>query len=400
MKKAVKWALVIVAAVVATVAAVAPVAVPPVVKSVAEKKLAEFGFPAQVLMTLGYSWRNGPEISGTLRAALRDSPWRMAADFGAGFGTWHAHVSVPETSFSETEPTIAGLLERFPLNGISNLVFSGSLALDASVERTRATPVPVWKAQAPIRDVSASFMSDETAVAVDGLSVTPGASGIADRLDISPAFLRVKSAEAAGFALSNLTASILSSPQGLLVTEASAGMCGGKVSLYSVFLNPKSLTAGLTLFLDNVDAGDVLSHFKGFRGEASGRLHGKTKIFLKDGKRIRLSDAFLYSTPGETGKIKMEDASVVTDNLALAGIGDAERGNVANALSDLDYGVLRFDLKRKDAKVLALSIRVEGSATRGDVTVPVNLTLNFNGEIEQLINTGLGFSGKLKGNSR
>ena len=150
----------------------------------------------------------------------------------------------------------------------------------------------------------------------------------------------------------------------------------------------------------NVDAGDVLSHFNGFRGEASGRLHGKTKIFLKDGQRIRLSDAFLYSSPGETGKIKMDDASVVTDNLALAGIDDAARANVANALADLDYNVLRFDLKRKEGKVLALSVRVEGSATRGDVTVPVNLTLNFNGEIEQLINTGLGYSRKLKGTSK
>ena len=400
MKKALKWGLIILTAVVATVAVIAPVAVPTVVRSVAEEKLNELGFPAQVLMTLGYGWRNGPEISGTLRVALRDAPWRVAADFGAGFGTWHAHVSVPETDFSEAEPTVAKLLTSFPLDGISNLVFSGSVALDASVERTRATPVPVWKAQAPIRDVSACFMADETAFAIDGLSVTPDASGIADHIDISPAFLHAKGAEAAGFAFSNLTASILSSPRGLLVNEASAGMCGGRVSLYSLFLDPKSLTAGLTLFLDNVDAGDVLSHFNGFRGEASGRLHGKTKVFLKDGKRIRLSDAFLYSTPGETGKIKMDDASVVTDNLALAGIDDAARSNVANALTDLDYEVLRFDLRRKKDKELSLSIRVEGSATRGDVTVPVNLTLNFNGEIEQLINTGLGYSRKLKGNSK
>lgn len=396
----VKWALIVFAAAVATVAMVAPVVVPSVVKTVAEEKLNELGFPAQVLMTLGYSWRNGPEISGTLRAALKDSPWRMTADFGAGFGTWHAHVSVPETAFSESESTVAKLLDNFPLSSISNLLFSGNVALDASVERTRAMPVPVWKAQAPIRDVSVSFMSDETSFAVDGLSVTLGASGIASHLDVAPAFLRAKAVEAAGFSLSNVTASILSSPQGLLVTEAGAKMCGGKVSLYSVFLNPQSLTAGLTLFLDNVDAGDVLSHFNGFRGEATGRLHGKTKLFLKDGKRLRLSDAFLYSTPGETGKIKMDDASVVTDNLAIAGVDDAARANVANALSDLDYSVLRFDLKRKEGRVLALSVRVEGTATRGDVTVPVNLTLNFNGEIEQLINTGLGYSRKLKGNSK
>ena len=64
------------------------------------------------------------------------------------------------------------------------------------------------------------------------------------------------------------------------------------------------------------------------------------------GKAIRLSDAFLYSTPGETGKLKLADPTSVTDNLALAGLDEATRGNVADALTDLDYSVLRLNLKR------------------------------------------------------
>ena len=400
MKKAAKCILLALAAVLTVVAVLLPLVVPPVVKSVAEKKLAELGFPAQVLMDLGYTWRCGPEISGSLRIGLSDSPWKVRATFGAGFGTWHVRVSLPETRFSEADTTIAKLLKRYPLEGIADLAFSGSIALNASVERTRAVPVPVWSAKVPLRNVSASFMSGETAVAIDGLSVTPGASGIANHHDISPMFLRAASVEAAGFALTNLTAAIRASERGLFVSEANAGVCGGKVSLYSLFLTLKDTSAGLTLFLDNVDAGAVLSHFNGFRGEASGRLHGKVRVFLKEGKTLRLSDAFLYSTPGEIGKVKMSDASVVTDNLALAGIDDASRDNVANALADLDYTVLGFDLKRLDGKAAALGIRVEGTATRDGLTVPVNIKLNFNGELEQLINTGLGFSRKLKGSNK
>ena len=400
MKKAATRILLVLAAVLTTIVVLLTFVVPPVVKSVAEKKLAELGFPTRVLMDLGYTWRRGPEISGTLRAVLLDSPWQIRAEFGAGFGEWHAKVSLPETRFSESDPNIAKLLKLCPLEGITDLAFSGSIALRASVERTRAVPVPVWTAKAPLRDVSASFMSGETAVAIDGLFVTPGATGIANHLDITPMFLRATSVEAAGFALTNLTAAIRASERGLFVSEANAGVCGGKVSLYSLFLTLKDTSAGLTLFLDNVDTGAVLSHFNGFHGEASGRLHGKVRVFLKEGKTLRLSDAFLYSTPGETGKVKMDDASVVTDNLALAGIDESSRDNVANALSDLDYTVLRFDLKRLDGKAAALCIRVEGTATRGDLTVPVNLNLNFNGELEQLINTGLGFSHKLKGSSK
>lgn len=397
MRKRTKIALLVLAAVMTTVVVLVPVVIPPLVKSVAEKELAKLGFPARITMKLGYTWRKGPEIAGSLQAALRNSPWRLQAKFGAGFGEWHARVVLPETAFSESDPLLANLLAAYPQDAVSNLVFSGSIALNASVERTRATPVPVWSAKIPIRNVSVSCLSGETPVAVSGLSVTPRVSGLADHLDIAPVFLHATSASAAGFNITNLTASILPSERRLLVTEANAGVCGGKVSLYSVFLDPKNLNAGFTLYLDNVETGEVLSHFNGFRGNASGRLHGKVRLFLRNGKTLRLSNAFLYSTPGETGKIKMADADVVTDNLALAGIGDDARANVANALSDLDYTVLRFDLKRKDGKSATLSVRVEGSATRGELTVPVNLTLNFNGELEQLINTGLGYSGLLKG---
>ena len=397
MRKRTKVALLALAAVMTTVVVLVPVAVPPLVKSVAERKLAEFGFPARITMKLGYTWRKGPEVTGSLQAALLDSPWRLQTEFGAGFGEWHARVNLPETAFSESDPTLAKLLAEHPQDAVTNLAFSGTIALDASVERTRATPVPVWSARVPIRNVSVSCLSDETPLSVSGLSVTPKASGIAGHVDLAPTFLHAACASAAGFAITNLTASILPSERRLLVTEATAGVCDGKVSLYSLFLDPQTLNAGLTLFLDNVDAGKVLSHFNGFHGEASGRLHGKVRLFLRNGKTLRLSDAFLYSTPGETGKVKMEDAAVVTDNLALAGIDEDSRSNVANALADLDYTVLRFDLKRTNGKAATLSVRVEGTATRGELTVPVNLTLNFNGELEQLINTGLDYTRKLKG---
>ena len=186
-----------------------------------------------------------------------------------------------------------------------------------------------------------------------------------------------------------------------MITEAEAGFCGGKVNLYSLVLNPKNLSTGFTLFLDDVDAGEALSHLKGFRGEASGRLHGKVKLRVKDGgEAVRLSDAFLYSAPGETGKLRMENPEMVADGLALAGLDEAARGNVANALTDLDYSVLRLDLRRMEGRSARLSVRLGGSATRGGKTVPVDLTVNFNGELEQLINTGLGYSAKLKGKKK
>ena len=398
MRKFLLGTLIAAAVTLIVIAAALPFAVPALVKRVAEAKLAEFNFPASVEMRLGYVWRKGPEIGGSLSVALKDGPWRVNADFGAGFGEWHAHVKMDETSFSELDPTIGRLLAEHPIKAVSNLTFSGSVALDASVERTRQVPVPVWSVKAPLRNVSASLTADEKTYEIHALSVTPGASGIADRRTISPMFPHIRSVSAAGFDLTNVYASVRATETSLMINEAGADFCGGKVNLYSVFLNPTNLNAGLTLFVDNVDAGQVLSHLNGFRGEASGRLHGKIKLFVREGgKAIRLSDAFLYSTPGEIGKLKMDNPETIADNLALAGMDDDFQNNVKNALSDLDFSILKLDLKRRPDNQATLAVRISGTATRGDLTVPVDINVNINGELEQMINTGLGLSSLKKG---
>ena len=401
MRKALKGFLIALAVTVVTVLSVLPVLLPPAVESIVRAKIGEFGLRSSVKMSLGYCWRNGPGVSGDLVVALVGSPWRVTAEFGASCCEWSASLKMDETSFSESDPVIQTLLAKHPVAAVSNLVFSGSVALDAKAERTFHMPVTVWSARLPLRNLSASFSTDEKPFAIEDFSVTAGASGIADHLDVTPIYPRAKSISADGFVLTNFFASVRMSEKSLLVTQASAGLCGGKVNVYSLTLNPETLNAGFTLFVDDVETGELLSHLNGFNGEASGRLHGKVRLFVrKGGKAVRLSDAFLYSTPGETGKLKLNDPTPVTDNLALAGLDEATRGNVANALTDLDYSVLRLNLKPGKDKTATLSTTLRGTATRGDLSVPVDITLNFNGELEQLINTGLGYSNILKGNQK
>ena len=401
MKKAVKRLLIFVAVMVFVAAALLPAVVPPIVERFVTQKLDAFGLPGHVRMNLGWCWRNGPGLEGGIRVALVDTPWSVRAEFGASCCEWSASVKMNETAFDESDPVLASLLRRFPAPAVSNLAFSGSVALTATAVRTFHKPVAVWNVRLPIRNLSARANVEEKSYAIGGLSVTPAASGIADHLDIAPMFLRIGTIDAAGFSLTNVTASIRASEKALFISEATAGVCGGKVSLFSLVLDPKTLNTGFTLFVDDVDAGEVLKHFNGFRGGASGRLHGKIRLFAKEGgKALRLGDAFLYSTPGEIGKLQMENPEVVTDSLLLAGIDEATRGSVSNALTDLDYSVLKLNLKRKADKTATLSVNLKGTATRGSLSAPVDLTVNFNGEIEQMINLGLGYSNLMKGKQK
>ena len=401
MRKAVKGLLIGLAVTVVIVLSVLPVLLPPIVENFVRSKAAEFGLAASPKMALGYCWRNGPGIAGTFEIALADSPWRVTAEFGASCCEWSASVKMDETPFSENDTVIRTLLGKYPVTAVSNLTFSGSIALDAKIERTFHLPVPIWTVKVPIRDISAGFVFDGKAYSVEALTVTPAAEGIAGYHEVDPMYPHAKSISANGFVMTNFFAAVRVSEEGLLITQASAELCGGKVNLYSLFLDSKNRNSGFTLFIDDVEAGEILDYVNGFSGEASGRLHGKVQLFIRNGgKSIRLSDAFLYSTPGETGKLKLDDPTPVTGNLAMAGIDEATRNNVTDALTDLDYSVLRLNLKRGEGKTATLSTTVRGSATRGKTSVPVDITVNFNGALEQLINTTLGYSNLMKGKQK
>lgn len=401
MKRILSRTLILLGCLLLAVVIVLPIGLPLAVERIGSARLAEWGIPADVSLSVGYCWRNGLGIRSELRVAVRDSPWRLNARLAASLCEWEASVDVPDTSFSEAEPLLRRLLERYPVQAVSNLVFSGRVSLTAHAERTFGKPVPVWSVKAPLRNLSARFETKGGQIAIDGLSVTAGASGIADHLDIAPMFLRVGSIAGYGFALTNLQASVRATEKALMINEASVGCCGGVVSLYSVFLDPRLLNTGFTLFLDEIETCDLITHLRGFKGDATGRLHGKMRMFVREGgKSVRLGECFLYSTPGETGNLKVHDAEDVAANLSIAGLDEATRKNVANALTDLDYTALRFDLRRGEGKAATLGMCIKGTATRGDVTVPVDIRLNLNGELEQLVNLGLQVPNTLKGEQR
>lgn len=328
--------------------------------------------------------------SGRTSLAFREAPWRVDGVFsGSAADGWSADVTLPKTSFDLADPLLGSVIRRVPMPSVSNLVCTGSLELEAHAATTNGLPLPTWSARAKVANLSASLVADEKPISIDGLQVRGGADGLGSHVDIQPLFPRIKSVEVDDFALSNVFASVRMTEKALLVTEAGAETCGGTVRLYSLYLNPENFNTGFTLFFDGIDTGSVLGRVSGFRGSATGRLHGKTTLRVRELSSVTLSESFLYSVPGETGTLHLEDASPVVDNLAACGVSDAECANVSAALENLEYSVLNINLRHEGEDALALTFKLEGTATKGGVTVPVNLTVTFHGALEQLINTGL-----------
>ena len=354
----------------------------------------DWPFAATAAVRIDWSWTR--PLSGRARFALAehpdtDTPWAVDAEFEASPSAWHAEASVAAFTFDETDDVLGTLLGRAVPPDIGNLRLRGQAALKVSAEKTPARPVACWTADLPLVGIAASANVGGKDYAVDGLRLHARASGIADHTDIAPLYLHADSVSAAGIGLTNLAVSARADASGrsVLVTEAGVGVCGGEVKLYALKLDPRNLNADFTLFADDIDTERVMNAIPGFRGEASGRLHGKLPLTVRKGSSIRLHDAFLYSTPGETGKLRVEDASAVTANLAAGGVGEAACENLAKALADLDYTALKLKLVRDDSGAAALSVKIEGSATSGKTTVPVSFEVTFHGDLEQIINLGL-----------
>ena len=105
-----------------------------------------------------------------------------------------------------------------------------------------------------------------------------------------------------------------------------------------------------------------------------------------------IRNAYLFSTPGEAGKMRIKDPEPILDNLALGGVSEDMRDNLAKALADLDYDVLKIELTRgENGEDSTLAVKIEGSATRGSTTVPVNLDIAFHSDFDAMLNLGLKF---------
>ena len=104
---------------------------------------------------------------------------------------------------------------------------------------------------------------------------------------------------------------------------------------------------------------------------------------------MRLRDAYLFSPPGQVGRIELEDSAVVVDKLRQSGVPEETCESLEKALQNLDYDVLRLDLTRDADGGNRLAIRLDGTAAEGKKRTPVNLRLNLNGDIEETINVAL-----------
>lgn len=330
--------------------------------------------------------------SGT--AGFADSPWRVAVNAEAEGGTFSARIERAPATVEPDDPVLAALIAALPLpQAVSVLSLGATLSASAEARNNVAGGAPAWKVEASVSEcaVDARLGGDF------GLALRRGGfdifiDGIGTFWRLHPTQLWFSALHIGRATLSDGRIQLLAEDDTLMVTDARAGFCGGFLRLYALSLNMERMSSGFTILLDGLDAGGVLAMFPEVGGTASGTLNGKVPLALHSidtVPELRLLNAFLHSPPGKVGVLRLANTEPLVTYLTAAGVPAPTCRSLGEALHDLDYDVLRFDLSRDPEEGKRLEIGLVGSSTNGGTKTPVDLHLALRGDLERLLNLGI-----------
>lgn len=184
--------------------------------------------------------------------------------------------------------------------------------------------------------------------------------------------------------------------QGLFADRLEVGWCKGSLNAYSVHLDFKNPKDDFIVYADRIDLGEALMMVVPFKGKMEGVLYGRFPVGFDKGQ-VKLSTGFLYSLPGQGGKLRLDDHRQMLSLLDKSGIKGTVQVPLSKALSDMDFNTFKMELEPKpdgDGTEGTLRLKMVGRSNDKDWPAPVDLNLNLHGPLEELLNIGIGVSRK------
>jgi len=148
----------------------------------------------------------------------------------------------------------------------------------------------------------------------------------------------------------------------LLIEKSSFGWCDGNVYTQAMRISPKMKDYNLILYCDRLKLAMILEQFGAVNAEGNGTMNGRLPIRLKNGK-IRFSDGFLFSTPGDRGTIRLTGTEILTAGIPTNTPQYAQIELAREALKDYDYDWAKLNLMTEGENVL-LRLQLDGKPAR------------------------------------
>ncbi len=160
----------------------------------------------------------------------------------------------------------------------------------------------------------------------------------------------------------------MESPKVWYIEDLGFKWCDGKIRLASTKIAPEEQRLSAVLHCDRIQLTKFLSQVGMGNLKGNGTISGMIPVYLQQNK-ILFQDGFLYSTPGEQGRIQGNISDKLWDsvNQATGGAVNTELDLAKDALKDFTYSWAKIYLESEEKQDL------------------LNLKLQFDGKPEQLL---------------
>jgi hypothetical protein len=150
----------------------------------------------------------------------------------------------------------------------------------------------------------------------------------------------------------------IESARSVLIEKMHFLWCDGNVESQSIRLSPGTEEYHITFYCDRLNLAKVLEQFGAAAAEGQGSVNGRIPLHYANGK-IKFDDGFLFSTPGEGGKIHLTGTDILTAGIPPNTAQHVQMELAREALKDYDYSWARLNIT-SEGDELFLQMQMDG----------------------------------------
>jgi len=154
----------------------------------------------------------------------------------------------------------------------------------------------------------------------------------------------------------------IESAQSFLIEKTHFIWCDGNVDTQSMRISPGVEDYRITFYCDRLKLAQVLEQFGAATADGEGAVNGRIPLHYKNGK-IRFDDGFLFSTPGNGGKIHLKGTEILTAGIPPSTPQYVQMELAREALKDYDYSWAKLNIASEGEELL-LQMQMDGKPAK------------------------------------
>ena len=154
----------------------------------------------------------------------------------------------------------------------------------------------------------------------------------------------------------------IESSRSFLIEKTHFVWCDGNVDTQSMRISPGVEDYRITFYCDRLNLAKVLEQFGAATADGEGTVNGRIPLHYKNGK-IRFDDGFLFSTPGNGGKIHLKGTEILTAGIPPSTPQYVQMELAREALKDYDYSWAKLNIASEGEELL-LQMQMDGKPAK------------------------------------